>query len=162
MADDGGGLAALDPAHNQGYGSWPLPCDRDREIGALVRMLTASTVEAVGDRHCDVLRAFAERMATLARREMSGEQLRVGLSAAGFACGLDDDREVLLILPLLWRSAKVMGLDAKAEFRAVATGSDGRKVLRDFASRRAKDKTLEVMGYIEVEDESGFRYERTW
>lgn len=162
MADDGPGLAALDPANNEGYGSWPLPCERDREIGALVRMLTASNVEGVGDRDGPALRTFAERMATLARREMSQEHVRVGLSAAGFACGLDDDREVLLILPLLWRSAKVMGLDAKAEFRTVATGSDGRKVLRDFASRRAKDKTLEVMGYIEVEDESGFRYERTW
>ena len=162
MAHDGRGIAALDPADNEGYGSWPLPCERDHEIGAVVRMLTASNVEGVGDRHGDVLRAFAERMATLARREMSREHLRVGLSAAGLACGLDDDREVLLILPLLWRSAKVMGLDANAEFRAVATGSDGRKVLGDFASRRAKDKTLEVMGYVEVEDESGFRYERTW
>lgn len=162
MTDHGLNLAILDPAQNEGYGNWPLPCVRDEEIGDLVRALLGPGAVQPHARHAPVLLAFAERMATLARRDASPEQLRLGLAAAGLAVATGDPREGLLVLPLLWRSADVLGLDPSAEFRAVAHELDDGEHLLDFVAREPEDQTIEAMGYVEVDDDLGFHYERTW
>lgn len=155
-------LALLDPANNEGYGDWPLPCARDEELGALMRVLREPGELPAEARHVPVLLAFAERMAALARREASPDHLRIGLAAARLAGGIGDQRETLLVLPLLWRSADVLGLDAEAEFRTAARTGNGGEVLLEFSDRGPEDRTVEAMGYVEVDDEFGFHYERTW
>ena len=154
-------LSVLDPENNEGYGNWPLPCHRDGELRDLVTTLTAQR-ERPADAHAPVVRAFAERMATLARREASVDQLRSGLDAAALVSLAGDVREGLLILPLLWRTAAALGLDAGSEFRAAAERVGGGGPLLEFAARKPEDQTLEAMGYVEVEDEFGVHYERTW
>lgn len=94
-------LSFLDPANNEGYGNWPLPCARDKEVAAFVRVLTQADAERPHARYVPVLVAFAERMATLARREGSPERLRIGLAAAGLASCTGDQHEPMLVLPLL-------------------------------------------------------------
>lgn len=101
-------------------------------------------------------------MATLARREGSPEHLRIGLAAAGLASGTGDQREAMLVLSMLWRSADVLGLDPEAEFRSAAERLDMSQALLAFGARDPEDRTIEAMGYVEVEDELGFHYERTW
>lgn len=155
-------LASLEPGENEGYGRWALPCERDEQVAALVHVLSGSGTEQAQPQHAPVLLAFAERMATLARREKSPERFRNGLLAAGLASSGGDQREVLIVLPLLWRTAEVLGLDAAAEFRSATYRLEAGDVVGDFVRRRPADRSIEVMGYVEVDDELGFRYERTW
>lgn len=164
MGDSPIDFGILEPDENEGYGSWHLPSARDEEIADLVRSLLGGdrTTEGLGRQHAPVLRVFAERMATLARRETSLERLRVGLDALALASSLGDSREALLIMPLLWKSAENLGLDAETEFRISAERAGDGEAIAGFAQRDREDRTIEAMGYVEVEDELGFRYERTW
>lgn len=154
-------LAVLEPSANVGYGLWPFPCPRDEEVAVVVRALVAPGAPRPTTAQRDVLRTFAERMATLARRELSPEPLRLGLAAAALTADVEDVRDTLLVLPLLWRSAEVLGYDPRASFRA-AHAAVGRGPLAEFATRPAADRGIDVMGYVEVDDADGFRYERTW
>jgi hypothetical protein len=100
-------------------------------------------------------------MAIHSRNKGSIALLQSGIRAAGLGAGLDDTREGLLVLPLLWRTAIALGCDPATEFRSAADEVGGR-ALTEFAARDPKDQTIEEMGYVEVDDEFGFRYERTW
>ncbi len=153
-------LDLLEPSSNEGYGNWPLPCHRDSEVEGLVPLLVADR-PPLERRHAQVLLAFAERTASLARIEGSIERLRSGISAAALAAAIGDARDALLVLPLLWKSTAELGADPVAEFRSAAEQVGGFALL-EFAERPAEDQTIEAMGYIEVEDEFGFHYERTW
>lgn len=161
MTDDGPDLGALRLENNHGYGTWPLPCPRDGEIADLLPSLLGGAA-GLRDGGAQVLLAFAERMASLARVERSVDRLRRGLDAAGLAISAPDAREALLVLPLLWRTAAVLGLDPTAEFVTAATRAGGAGALVDFAGREPGDQAIEAMGYVEAEDERGFRYRRTW
>lgn len=163
-------LDILDPKSNLGYLGWPLPSPRDDEIvalfdqardnGELVRL-----AELVRPRQDSVLGAFAERMASLAVRTGDPTTLRNGLLAAALAIVAPevDVREVLLILPLLWHSAKRLELDPAAEFEATADLlPPAATAMRQFVARKPEDQRIEAMGYVESSDDGGFRYERTW
>lgn len=158
------------PESNRGYGASPLPSERDGEIAALVAYLVEElrpdtpnlALEAC---HAPVLLAFAERMATLAIRRHSADHLRDGLRAVALAGSVaSDPREVLLILPLLWRSAQILGLDPSAEFGAIgrSLAGPGGEQLIAFLSRSEEDRGIQAMGYSEAIEEDGFRYRRTW
>jgi hypothetical protein len=154
----------LDPANNAGYGTWRLPAVRDTEIADRVRELLASRpVPSLDPGRVAVLSAFAERMATLARRTGSVDRLRAGLDAMVLAHLGAADRDAVVPLALLWRSAEVLGIDPREVFLAAETraGTDGGALAR-FADRRPEDRGIDAMGYLEVEDEFGFHYERTW
>jgi hypothetical protein len=157
-------LSVLDPEENTGYLNWVLPSARDAEITRAVEWLRQSGRPRPTPAQRRVLLAFAERMASLARRESSPDRVRAGLTAAALTAedGGEETRDALLVLPLLWRSAEVLGLDADAEFRGVAADV-GRGELVDFAERPPADRAIDTMGYVEVDDEDlGFSYERTW
>jgi hypothetical protein len=154
---------------NQGYGLGPLPRVRDAQIGQIIDRLGqnefASLQEFFDSDHADMLLAFAERMASLAVRRQSRQDIHRGLLAAGIAASLSiDSREVILILPLMWHSAEIIGLDPCQEFVLVAEElkGDAGVFLETFTLRSARDRDIQVMGYIESVDEEGFRYRRTW
>ncbi len=161
MSSEGRDLAILEPDDNEGYGNWPLPCQRDMEIESLVRLLVADRPGDLRPHQSVVLLSFAERMASLARKERSVDRLRSGIRAAALAGAVGDAREGLLVLPLLWRTASALGNDPDAEFRSAAA-EVGSENLVQFARRDPEDQTIEAMGYVEVDDEFGFHYERTW
>jgi hypothetical protein len=153
----------LDPASNEGYLSRPIPVARDTEIRDLLAAAPPQTLAAVLDQsHAPVLLAYAERMAALAVRRHDPDVLRDGIRAVAAAFTVTaDEREVLLVLPLLWRSAELLGLDPAAELAGPASGA-APGPLAAFATRQPEDRTIEVMGYRESADDDGFRYERTW
>lgn len=167
---DLGALFVLDPTNNEGYGSARLPCVRDGEIASIVRRIEGpedfgEAKQTLGHGHGSVLSAFAERMASLAVREKSREALRDGLSAEQLALAVVGDyRDSLPALSLLFRASELIGADPAMEFAAVAAvaGSPDDQPLLDFAGRDQEDRSLESMGYIEQDDEDGFRFERTW
>lgn len=170
--DDGSvDLSALAPERNIGYGNWPLPSERDTEFAKLVEQLAGppGTSQALSQLSIDqgrVLNAFAERMASLAVRQHSELDLRHGLLAWAIAVSRSsiDVRDALLVLPLLWRSAQIIGLNPKREFIAIGqvVGGSGGKQLMEFPNRSEQDQRIEVMGYVEGTDGEGFRYKRTW
>jgi hypothetical protein len=166
-AGPGGDVPAedvLDPANDAGYGTWRLPAVRDTEIADRVAALLGQRpLPPLEPGPVAVLSAFAERMATLARRTGDADRLRAGLDAMVLAHLGTADRDAIVPLALLWRSAEVLGLDPGEAFVAAErrVGVDGGALAR-FADRRPEDRGIDAMGYLEVEDEFGFHYERTW
>ncbi len=156
-------VEVLDPRHNEGYGGWQLPCTRDEEIAELLKELDRDGSSEINltSREAPVLRVFAERMASLARRQESVSHLRFGLEALALAVRLGDSREALVVMPLLWKTAEVLSLDPSGEFRRVADRYESQE-LQEFTKRRPEDRSIESMGYVETHDESGFVYDRTW
>ncbi len=162
-------LAILERMANWGYRTWPLPHERDKEIGRLVDHLGRrgfhGSGETLDEQHGRVLREFAERMASLAVRRRSPEDLRLGLLALALAASVSRDiRDEIVVMAPLWRSAEILGLDPVSEFTAAGEAVDGLggQQLLSFAARSPRDRSLQAMGYIESSDEGGFRYERTW
>lgn len=155
-------VSVLDPRANEGYLEWPLPSTRDDEIARLIDHLIRSAGEGLVPVHGEVLVAFAERMASLARRNRSPETIRYGLLSLVLAWPIIEPQEGIVVLPLLWRSAEVLGLDPAEEFRSAAAAADNGRELLDFLRRDQRDRTIESMGYSEAETIDGFRYVRTW
>lgn len=163
-ATDAADEDVLAPEANVGYLTWRLPAVRDREIADRVASeLAADPVAELDAGNAAVLAAYAERMATRARRTSDPTHLRAGLDAMVLAHLGVVDRETVAPLALLWRSAEVLGVDPAVAFldaEARAGVRDG--ALARFADRTPEDRGIGPMGYREVEDEFGFHYERTW
>jgi hypothetical protein len=103
-------------------------------------------------------------MAALGVRTKSELPIRRGLIAAGIAATITTDiREVILILPLLWHSMDLLGIDPQEMLSAINDRLDdeARELLAAFASRTPENRTIEVMHYSVQPDEDGFRYGRT-
>ena len=98
-------------------------------------------------------------MASLAVRLDSPRPLVLGLVALGLADEAGDG-EALLVAPLHRRSAEKLGADAFRLFDEASGMSDlaGARWLED---ARDADDEVEDTGYVEDEDEDGFRYLRT-
>lgn len=110
----------------------------------------------------NVLRLFAERAASLAVREESRLDVRVGLVAAEFALAYTDDfRDVLPAVSLLYRAAELIGIDPVLEFNSVAllTGDPAGSHVMKYLRRSPENRTIERMGFIEGVDGSGFRFQ---
>ena len=154
-----------------GYGSWPIPHTLDQKIGSLIedwcelprgdRDREATTIV---EEQAAVLRAFSERMATLAVRSRDRHLLFLGLLALGIDGGLVDWREDILLLSLHFDAAKKVGIAPNEVFSEAGKLLPSRvsEVLTAFLNRSPEDQSLEVMGYEESSDEGGFRYRRTW
>ena len=163
-------LSVLDPANNEGYGTARLPCGRDEEIASVVRRIDGpSTFEeakrSLSHGHGTVLSAFAERMSSLSVRTGSMPVLREGLIAEQLALTLvSDQRDSLPVLSLLFRAAEILDGDPVAELKATATVAPppDNLLLLDFPAHDPEDRSLASMGYVEVRDDLGFRFERSW
>lgn len=158
-----GNLEILEPDRNEGYLDWRLPCTRDEEVADFLSTVGEGQAADAGlrARHADVLLVFAERMATLARRRESPRHLSVGLEAVALGALLGDSREAVQVMSLLWKTAEALELDPAREF-SVAAERYEIKELYTFMDRSPEDRSIESMGYVETQDEFGFRYERTW
>jgi hypothetical protein len=163
-------LSLLDIEDTSGYGRLPIPSSIDTEVECVVRFFMDQSpdtkrrlLDAVIIEQQPILRAYSERMASLAVRRSDPSYIILGLVALTLAC-TDDLREALLILPLHYRSAVKMHLDPAVVFQQAAsfTAPEGREMLISFLTGRPESQQVEVMGYEESRDQDGFRYQRTW
>jgi hypothetical protein len=161
-------LEILDPYAHPGSVHLPIPSELDEQITRLLdRVATPENRQALrtifNSRQDTSFLSYAERMAALAVRIKSELPIRRGLIAAGIAATVTtDDREVMLILPLLLHSMELLGIDPQDALAAIndRIDDDACAFLAAFARRPPEYRTIEVMGYIVQPDKDGFRYHR--
>jgi hypothetical protein len=161
--------AAIRAHEYDGYGPRPIPHPLDEPVGALLRAVRSAGPTSAEVLGCmtrglaNVLLGYAERAAALAVRRASVEVLELDVFALGLA-EPGDLREKLLVMPLPWRSAELLGHDPRSTFERVAAELPNahRGDLLTFSQRRPADQTLSAMGYSEGADQDGFRYHRDW
>jgi hypothetical protein len=158
-------LKLLDVPLDDAYHRSRIPHDYDSRVGRAVAAFTAAAPagqaairDAIDDDRAGLLRVWSERLAALGVRlesELPLVQGLVGLSLAQEA----DGGEALLVAPLHRRSAEKLGLTSDRVFDAAAGRTDlsGARWLRD---ARDCDDQPEDAGYVEDEDDDGFRYGR--
>jgi hypothetical protein len=159
-------LAILDLPRGEGYYDQPIPCGEDSRIGRAVKAFTAAAPawqagfrETIDHDRADLLCAWSERVAALAVRLDSPRPLVMGLVGLSLA-EEGAAGEALLVAPLHRRSAEKLGADAARVFDEAAGLSDlaGARWLRE---ARDSDDQVEDGGFVEDEDDGGFRYLRT-
>jgi hypothetical protein len=156
-------LALLEPQANTGYLAQPLPCARDHELRTLLRSAKpADLLNELTVAHAPVLRAFAERAASLAVHTSDAHLLRTGLTALALADLTS--RETLVILPLYGDAAERIGVEVRLLFGAVANacGEPIATHLAAFLQRAPHDRSLTSMGYVTDGEGPAFRYSRRW
>lgn len=158
-------LRLLDVPHGDDYYASRIPSAADERVGRAVAAFSDASAPAqaairgaIDDDRADLLRSWGERLASLAVRLESGGLLvqgLVGLSLAEEA----DPGEAMLVATLHRRSAEKLDLRAERLFDAAAGRTDlaGARWLRDAGEAPEQP---EDAGWVEDEDEDGFRYGR--
>lgn len=95
---------------------------------------------------------FMREMAKESVRQKSKALLIKGIYANVVENVSWDSRDNLTCLVLLYRSARILGLDPDQEFKTVAKDTDGKgkNLLLTFISRSTELKTLKCIGYKEI------------
>lgn len=144
-------------------------------LDAVVRTVVRSYQESDDDEQAlitclprqaaSVFLVFAERQAALAVRMQLPTALMEAAVAIGLAASaLDDAREGMLVMPVVWHAAAMLGVHQSHLFSSAAgkVRASGAQALTAFIGRKPEDQTLECMGYKEGTDKDGFRFVRTW
>lgn len=163
------GFQLSDPAQQRfaSYGPSPLPNSRDDLVDNFIDQAVSGGPSAVAgftkgasESGRRVLRAYAERMASLAVRRRD-TRLLVRAVIAIVIGGLDQNAlEALMVMPLIENSARRVGADLAGIFEeaAAVVGHPGSVNLMVWLTRAPEDRTLVAMGFVEASDEGGFRY----
>jgi hypothetical protein len=158
-------LTALGIPRSEGYYDGPIPSREDSRIARAVKAFTeaepawqAAFREAMDADRADLLCVWSERVAAMAVRLDSARPLVLGLVGLSVADEAGEG-EALLVAPLHRRSAEKLDADADRLFDEAAGLTDliGGRWLRD--ARDSEDQ-VEDAGYVEHQDEDGFRYLR--
>jgi hypothetical protein len=169
MTHDTMDLSILEPNANHGYLPRPIPAQRDNEIAALLSQVLAQDrlaqlAQQLVEGHAVVLRVFAERMATAAVRNDDLALLRLGTIGLLLSWRGPDNRETLLVFPVLLDAIRRIGADVGAFVTSIrqTVGDQLASPFIEFLQRSERDKSLQAMGYITATDQEGFRYLRKW
>ena len=162
-------VESLTAKRNVGYGPQPIPVERDREIEEFLRnALTEGSIAGLRTllerQHEQTLRAFAERMATLALRENSIARIEVGLVALCLG-GLERGaRDALVVMPLLLDATNRIGEPIEHVLLAAVErlGDSAKEPVAAFLARQDADRSLSAMGFALSSDTDGPRYVRFW
>jgi len=147
----------------------PLPAPLDEAAAKVVDSYIggdddekAKIVDGIDTDRAWTLSGYAERAASLAVHERSPDPLIRGLVAIGLAATRLYHKELLLLLPLFWRSAERLGVDGTLLFTSAADllGDVAPSWIRAFPDREPANRTLAVMGYEEREEPNGLLYHR--
>lgn len=154
-----------------GYGPSVFPNPLDDEIATFVVSLRAGGPPVVADaiarstehgrRH---LRAYAERMATLAVRTGDRDVL-LNAVIANVVGGLStNERESLMVMAPIDDAAARIGVDLAGLFEDAATcvGHPGTLSLVTWLSRTPENRSLAAMSFVAEEGVDGFRYVLRW
>ena len=166
-------FAVAEPTQRRfdGYGPSSVPSSLDVDVQNFVDTLrsggppaVASAIERASEAGRRVLRAYSERMATLAVRRRDASLLVRALVAAVVGGLYQNDREALLVMPLIEDGAKRIGVQPPTLFEEAAglVGHPGTVNLVLWLGRKPEDRELSAMGYAVGEDADGFRYVRAW
>ena len=103
-------------------------------------------------------------MATLALRTRDEEPLRRGLLAVGLAVGRDDERDILVVLPLFRHAAKWLGGESAKAYLDIRrhVPEEGRELLDELVRDGRQRPGIAEMGYEVRQDAEGPRYVRNW
>lgn len=118
----------------------------------------------VTDKARQVLRAYAERMASLAVRSLDKATLLEAVVALVVG-GLDENRaESLMIMALIEDSAARIGVELGQllEEASKIVGHPATVNLMLWLTRKDEDRSLASMGFVATEDADGFRYRLDW
>jgi hypothetical protein len=158
-------LDLLDLPDGEDYYAGRIPSASDDRVGRAVAAFSvaapptqAAIREAIDDDRADLLRAWSERLASLAVRLDSAGPLVQGLVALSLAEEADPG-EAMLVATLHRRSAEKLDLQPERLFDAAAERTDlaGARWLRDAGEAPEQP---EDAGWVEDEDADGFRYGR--
>lgn len=171
---DGGPFASVEwlkVEKNHGYGTLPIPSQRDAEISGLLRAWLAldgssrnTALAQVAEEYRLTLLGYSERMASLAVRDRNREHVLLGLLALGLDGWRVDWRDNATLMCLHYDAAKRIGGPPQGVFEEAAAllPANPATALRSFSRRSEEDKSLGSMGYVAGSDSDGFRYKRTW
>ena len=150
-----------------GYGRARIPDHRDKELDAYVRSLrsggptsVAAALNQVSENGRRVLRVYGERAASRAVRDRSVDQL-VSALVAVVVGGLDQNAlEALMPMALIEDAGVRIGEEPDGYFGDAAdiVGHPGSVNLMVCLTRKPEDRSVEAMGFVASQDESGFRY----
>lgn len=154
-----------------GYGPAELPCARDVELDAFVEQLRGEgpaavrrALAGVSEKGRAVLRAYAERMASLALRRRD-PALLVRAAVALVVGGLDSNEpEALMVMSLVDDAARRLGVELADLFEEAANvaGHPGAVNLAMWLMRKPEDRSIASMGFAAGADGGGFRYRLDW
>ena len=154
---------------NSEYYAQTIPCASDDDLYKMIisfdnfpREKVFEIANSLESDTAQVLGLFAERMATLAVRKLNYDYVKRGLLALIMYSEKQDPRDVIVILSLLFDSAKKLGRNPKVLFNEFDLQFGGLNFLKSFLHRQPEDQKIEAMGYEESKDEFGFYYRRTW
>jgi hypothetical protein len=149
------------------YGPAPIPDRRDDLVRELIDHVESGGPATVAGLCADasergrrVLRAYGERMSSLAVRRHDPDLL-VRAVVAIVLGGLDQNAlEALMVMPLVENSARLLGVSLPGIFEKAAAivGHPGSVNLMVWLARKPEDRTIASMGFVESADEGGFRY----
>jgi hypothetical protein len=164
-------IKLLGSKRTDGYGPRRIPHRLDQDVHKLLGVLSRATdddraaaLSRMVERHGSVMVAFAERMASHAVRTGQSRYLDYGMTALAVASYLIYIKEVIPILSLLYRSTQKLGLEARGVFNTaipVPAAAGLQQIVDEFLNRSERDRSIEVMYYVEGQDQDGFRYTRT-
>jgi len=152
----------------EGYGYENLPCALDEQVYQIINNFRSKFSETHNDyslmfenHTLSLLIAFAERMAILGVREKSSDRLLNGLIALVLTNFALDFREIVPVISLLYHSAIKISVDPKYLFENASSFATNKSAaqLKSFIEH---PRHIHSMGYIEVEADGLFFYQRTW
>ena len=154
-----------------GYGPSAFPNPLDDEVAALVTSWKAGGPQAVAeaiagstDNGRGVLRAYAERMASLAVRN-NDRDILLNAVVANVVGGLStNERESLLVMAPIEDAAARLGVDLPGLFEDAAScvGHPGTANLMVWLTRTPENRSLATMRYVAEDGADGFRYVLRW
>lgn len=157
--------------NNKGYGLQPIPSEVDHEITDLINVFIQANpanremiLSKFDEEHAFTFIAYSERMAALAVRQQSSQIILKGLIALIIDGFKYNPLESLTILSLHYHSAEKIGVNPASLFDEAAKYADDKvaTMISRFITRSPEDKSLEAMGYEEMQASNGFKYQRNW
>lgn len=150
------------------YAQKTLPCPIDDKISEAISLAMSGTAaqrrmfySRITPDVASALHAFAHRMSMLSVRRQSESLLLQGLVVTTMIDSKVDFRHILMVLSLLHNSVLKLGLDVSSFFKRVeqyAPSSSSADRTLSFPEREPKKKSIEGMGFREVEGPSGLVY----
>ncbi len=160
----------LKDENNHGYGTLPIPIQRDAELSDLLNawldldeLSRNAALSQITEEHRWTLLSYSERMATWAVRDRDRSHIVLGLLALGLDGWQFDWRENMVMICLHYDAAQRIGLTPASVFEEAAKllPQKPADALISFLHRSDEDRSLEAMGYAVGVDDDGFRYLKT-
>ena len=149
------------------YGIQPIPGPTDEYLLELMKRVESMSAEqrdafhgALTDDDADLFGFFAERMATHAVRSATIEPVLAGLVAIAVTNEVNDRRELIIPLALLYRAAEILRYDPAPLFQRAALPFDSEmsNEIRAFPLRSVEHRSVKAMGYEERGSGSTFEF----